>query len=78
MGNVSTCYTGTLQHKRLTGEEDKVTTELQVALDSGFESVNAMVANHTAETSSKLKQFSALNAEMTDKFIQSTEVIDLQ
>ena len=34
-----------------------------------------MVSNHIAETNSKLEQFSALNAEMTDKFIKSTEVI---
>ena len=63
-----------LQHKKLTGEKEKLATELQTSLDSGFEAIKRTVSNHATDTSSKLEHFSATNAEMTDNWIHSSMV----
>lgn len=43
-------------------------------MDNGFEAIKVTVSNHATDTSSKLEQFRATNAEMTDNWIQSSEV----
>ena len=43
-------------------------------LDGGFEAVKVTLSNHATETSTKLESLTALNTEMADKWIQSSEV----
>lgn len=63
-----------IQHKRLVGKEERMATELQVALDHGFENVKETISSHVSKTTSKLEQLSATNTEMTDRWIHVTQV----